>query len=109
MDLWIRSQNREKLINCNDITLREKDTELTFDEIINYNINNPKIWECEIVGYFDKNTEFEILGKYNSKKRALEVLDYIEEHVGFLNVEMGAGRFGELDFQTDIVYQMPKE
>lgn len=107
MDLWIRSQDRKKLINCNDITLRIKDTELTFDEIMNFNINNPKVWECEIVVYFDKNTEIEILGKYNSEKRALEVLDEIQNYIAnnckeYYNKNLDA-------YISSNVYEMPKE
>lgn len=56
MDLWIRSQDREKLLKVNDIA-------------IEMNI---------IYGYFDKNTEYECLGTYKSKERALQILDEIQ-------------------------------
>lgn len=85
MELWIRSQDRKSLVKV-DSNLTVDDTNSIF---------------CDYDSHF--------IGSYKTKERALEVLDYIEDHVGFLNVEMGAGRFGELDFQTDIVYQMPKE
>lgn len=57
MDLWIRSQNKETLVKCNDIS----------------------ITLCNrIVGYFDKVTEYETLGEYETKERAIEVLDEIQ-------------------------------
>lgn len=49
MDLWIRSQNGENLIRCNDIAIQGN----------------------RIVGYFAKETEYENLGIYefmNQKK-----------------------------------------
>lgn len=87
MDLWIRSQDKEQLLQVERLFLRDK--------MICTNIR-------EVLGWT-------LLGEYSSKERALEVLDKIQEHIGFLNVEMGAGRFGELNFQADIVYEMPKE
>lgn len=56
MDLWIRSQDKEKLVKCNDIVVND---------------------DC-IIGYFDKDTEYEDLGTYKTKERALEVLDEIQ-------------------------------
>lgn len=69
MNLWIRSQDREKIICCNDIAI-------AID-------NEYKIYK--IVGYFDKNTEYEDLGFYLTKERALEVLDEIEERIMIIN------------------------
>lgn len=66
MNLWIRSQDREKLICCNDIAIATGN-------------------EYKIVGYFDKNTEYEDLGFYLTKERALEVLDEIEERIMIIN------------------------
>lgn len=56
MDLWIRSQNKEILMKICDIAIDKN----------------------KIVGYFDKETEYETLGIYSSKERALEVLDEIQ-------------------------------
>lgn len=75
MELWIRSQDKEKLVKCNDITIRNKNVETTAEDIL----NNYKINGYEIVGYFDKETEYEILGSYATKERALEVLDDIQK------------------------------
>jgi hypothetical protein len=56
MELWIRSQDKEKLLKVNDIAIEMN----------------------MIYGYFDKNTEYEHLGTYATKERALEVLDEIQ-------------------------------
>lgn len=93
MDLWIRSQDRENLL---------KTTIVAMEEIT----ENEEYW---IYAGHEEYDPYKVFGIYKSKERALEVLDKIQEHIGFLNVEMGAGRFGELDFQADIVYEMPKE
>lgn len=59
MELWIRSQNRESLVKVNDISIEMN----------------------MIYGYFDKNTEYELLGQYKTKERALEVLDIISNKI----------------------------
>lgn len=75
MDLWIRSQDKEKLLKCDDITIKNRRYD-TMDEYGNRCINYKGY---EIVGYFDKNTEYETLGTYETKERVLEVLDEIQE------------------------------
>lgn len=75
MKLWIRSQDKEKLLKCDDITIKNHRYD-TMDEYGNRCINYKGY---EIVGYFDKNTEYETLGTYKTKERALEVLDEIQE------------------------------
>ena len=76
MEFWIRSQDKEKLLKANDIG------------ISNNTINEGgsiKFKGYKIVGYFDKNTEYELLGTYETKERALEVLDEIEERIMLIN------------------------
>ena len=65
MDLWIRSQDKEKLLKCNDISMPNN---------MIYEVGTIKFKGYKIVGYFDKNTEYENLGTYKTKERALEVL-----------------------------------
>lgn len=72
MDLWIRSQDKRKLLKCNDIAVEQNMIDLK--EII-------KFEGYKIVGYFDKNTEYETLGIYDTEDRALEVLDEINEYI----------------------------
>lgn len=79
MELWIRSQNKEKLIsNCSFLIKDWGD----------------KCWiECII------HKERLILGIYKTKERALEVLDGIQDL--YQNAYVGNS--------NRIVYQMPKE
>ena len=70
MDLWIRSQNRRKILKCNIVEIRGKS--------INQ-INFIVFEDYEIVGYFDDNIGHEILGAYETEERALEVLDEIQD------------------------------
>lgn len=86
MDLWIYSQDKKYL-----------------QEIKGVKNNKSSIW-----GYSYTDTGI-LLGTYESEERALEILQEIKRHIAFLNVEMGAGRFGELDFESDVVFEMPKE
>lgn len=106
MNLWIRSQDKEKLICCNDIAIKS----FLFNEI-------PKDeWSYSIVGYFDKETEYETLGSYETKERAIEVLDEIQKLLTpNFNVN---GSYQEVDLilksyllntQYGVIYEMPKE
>lgn len=90
MDLWIRSQNKEILIKCDDIAITDN----------------------RIFGYSDKETEYEVLGVYKTKNRALEVLDEIQKSIlkgSFAKIINGSGE--DVDFITNpiLVYQMPEE
>ena len=85
MELWVRSQNKMLLEKVDGITLDIKCLEI-------YSTRTGRI-----------------LGNYKTKERTLEVLNEIQEHIGFIEVEISAGRGGELDFQSDIVYQMPEK
>ena len=91
MDLWIRSQDREKLVKCNDIATA------TYSR------------GYKIVGYFDKNTEYEILGTNKTKERALEVLDEIQNKINLINLGYDFGS-PMIDLKNPAyIYQMPKE
>lgn len=57
--MWIRSQDKRKLINVHTIGLCNDDTE---------------IWGFE--------TSL-MLGKYSTKEKALKVLDMIQEHIDY--------------------------
>lgn len=102
MELWIRSQDREKLIKCNDIAIRS----LLFDEI------PKKEWNYSVVGYFDKETEYETLGYYKTKERALEVLDEIQEFIenkGKIKITQDINGITSEVEDAKRVYQMPLE
>ena len=76
MELWIRSQDKEKLLKVNDIGIS--------NNAINEG-GSIKFKGYKIVGYFDKNTEYELLGTYETKERAIEILNEIEERVMLIN------------------------
>lgn len=85
IELWIRSQDREKLVKCNDIVANGS----------------------SIIGYFDKDTEYEDLGTYATKERALEVLDEIDKYKNKLEKAHFLG-MEESEFVSS-TFQMPKE
>lgn len=90
MDLWIYSQDKEKLLKCNDIAIERN---------MIYEMETIKFKGYKIVGYFDKNTEYEVLGIYETKERAIEILDKIQDLLQ--NAYVGSS--------NRIVYQMPEE
>lgn len=98
MKLWIRSQDKTILVRCNDIAI-------TTDSNDGKNIKGYKI-----VGYFDKQTEYETLGFYTSKERSLEILDEIQNSL--LNKWANNVKYEEHyddEEPRSLVYEMPKE
>lgn len=106
MELWIRSQDKEKLLKVNGI--QYQNCKLVENEIIEGNI---------LIG-FHNSYDNEILGEYKTKERALEVLDEIQSiligkyvtslnfSAAFSNIKKENGK--ELLNQM-AVYDMPKE
>ena len=87
MELWIRSQDKEKLVKANDIAIEMN----------------------MIYGYFDKNTEYEHLGSYATKERALDVLDEIQNFM-LCNREYGyTANVYINELAKCYIYEMPKE
>ena len=102
MNLWVHSQDKEKLLKCNDIAIS--------NNVINER-ESIKFKGYKIVGYFDKNTEYEILGTYETKERALEVLDEIQ-NIFPLKIENKSYNEADLLLKAkmlDVCYQMPAE
>ena len=98
----MRSQDKEKLLKCNDIAIS--------NNVINER-ESIKFKGYKIVGYFDKNTEYEILGTYETKERAIEVLDEIQDKMlngSFAKKINGLGE--ELDLMPNpiLIYNMPE-
>ena len=90
MDLWIRSQNKEILIKCDDIAITDN----------------------RIFGYFDKETEYEVLGVYETEERAKKVLDDIQNYMikgSFAKIENGLGECIDLIPNHIFIYQMPEK
>ena len=66
MNLWVRSQDKEKLLKINGI--QYQNCKLVENETVEANI---------LIGFYS-SYENEILGEYNTKERAIEVLDEIQ-------------------------------
>lgn len=66
MNLWVRSQDKEKLLKING--LQYQNCKLVENETVEANI---------LIGFYS-SYENEILGEYKTKERALEVLDEIQ-------------------------------
>lgn len=102
MNLWVRSQDKEKLLKCNDIAIS--------NNVINER-ESIKFKGYKIVGYFDKNTEYEILGTYETKERAIEVLDEIQDKMlnsAFAKKINGLGEELDLIPNPILIYNMPE-
>lgn len=96
MNLWIRSQDKKKLVNINAVNILE------FEALI------------AIHGYINSETHF-WLGNYKTKERALEVLDEIQNKIKEMyileNCELQKNSCYEQSLaMTDFnIYQMPEE
>ena len=72
MELWIRSQDKMNLVKIRQISL-------------NYQ-NNKQIIANYIPESYENSGEYcELLGTYETKERAIEVLDEIEERIMLIN------------------------
>lgn len=88
MNLWVRSQDKEKLLKINGI--QYQNCKLVENETVEANI---------LIGFYS-SYENEILGEYNTKERAIEILDEIQKLL----------KTAELNDEINvIVYQMPKD
>ena len=103
MNLWIRSQDKEKLISCNDIVINNH----RYDTMNEHGNRIMHFKGYEIIGYFDKNTEYEILGIYETKERTLEILDEIQELLEPVHITDISKKEGIVG--ANIFYEMPKE
>ena len=90
MELWIRSQDKMSLIKVNKVCFER-------------NIDD----EPTIYGY-ENYENYERLGIYKTKERALEVLDDIH-NVLKGNVENHINKFDLYRDNNVIVYEMPKD
>ena len=92
MDLWIRSQDRDRIIKVNNI-------EVVVDI------------KWEIYGYTSDEQYY--LGQYETRERAIEVLDEIQKIISWLQKDMKDVTIGDLKRLigsfNDYVYEMPKE
>ncbi len=72
MELWIRSQDKTRLIKVSNVQYTYRKGDLYSDVRGKHYIGT----------YYDN---LEILGEYASKERAIEVLDEIEERIMLIN------------------------
>lgn len=98
MELYIRSQNRENTVKINrQYGLHWKDKTMIIAD-----------YQPDFVG--TEGEYYELLGKYKSKERALEVLDEIQHKIinsNYYDID-GDGYIKNVS-HDDIVYEMPKE
>lgn len=95
MELWIRTQDKERLVQVKYI-------DLYTDEDIEENN------EFRLYSYVDDNRQF-LLGIYATKERALEVLDEIQRLIEDLQYLSYAIDNKEFAGYRPNVYEMPKE
>mgnify|MGYP005766038149 CR=1 FL=1 len=93
MDLWIRSQTKEGLINANNICIRDNVKIVKYGNDLNLG-------------------NYALLGEYKTKERALEVLDEIQNMLK-PKLLVKINEFDEQEvhekIRTNIFYEMPKE
>ena len=94
MKLWIRSQDKEVLLNIKGIQYQ------------NYKLVENETVEANILIGFYNYYDNEILGEYETKERALEVLTEIQN---MLYAGLKATNNNQLAGTTSIVYQMPEK
>jgi len=93
MDLWIRSQDKMKLVNNCNLYI----SDAIKDEYVIEDLNN----------------KYLKLGTYKTKERALEVLDEIQKIIKWCQNNMKNVTIGDVDKLKgcfdDYVYEMPLE
>lgn len=90
--MWIRSQDRTKLLKCSGVWIRE------VSKIFAYHF---EIEEDDENGY-----RYSLIGKYSTKEKALKVLDIIQEAI--ITEELfGATIIVEGRDYNNLVFKMP--
>lgn len=90
MELWIRSQSKELLMKSPELRYNRKD-------------NNHSILAYDTLGVY------RILGTYETKERAIEVLNEIQNKINLINLGHDFGS-PMIDLKNPTyIYQMPKE
>lgn len=96
MAIWIRSQNKCKMVQC---------VELYVDDSYD--------GDYDIEGYTIDDTPI-ILGMYSTEEKAIKVLDMIQNHIKsnenlFRNVANEQEWLGEIVTYSNNVFQMPQD
>lgn len=96
MELWIRSQDKKILLNIKGI--QYQNCKLVENETVEANI---------LIGFYNYYDN-EILGEYETKERALEVLTEIQNKINLINLGHDFGS-PMIDLKnTTYIYQMPE-
>ena len=97
MELWIRSQDKEVLLNIKGI--QYQNYKLVENETVEANIL------IGLYNYYDN----EILGEYETKERALQVLGEIQNKINLINLGHDFGS-PMVDLKNlTYIYQMPEK
>ena len=97
MELWIRSQDKEVLLNIKGIQYQ------------NYKLVENETVEANILIGFYNYYDNEILGEYETKERALEVLTEIQNKINLINLGHDFGS-PMIDLKNPTyIYQMPEK
>lgn len=96
MELWIRSQDKEKLIKVTQLIIKE--------DVCIENKKGHAIASIEFKNTYGYN--FLYLGIYSTKERALEVLNEIQDKIKNICKFQLVNEDYECD---DCIYEMPKE
>lgn len=102
MELWVRSQDKEHLVKVDNIRIKHEYEQ----KKVNDNYGRTTAY---INGKYRKSfiyTDSAWLGEYETKERALEVLNEIQNR---LNLSLGANANNQLVGTTTYVYEMPME
>jgi ABC-type sugar transport system ATPase subunit len=97
MELWVRSQDKEILLNIKGI--QYQNCKLVENETVEANI---------LIGFYNYYDN-EILGEYETKERALEVLDEIQRLITDLQYLNYAIKNDEFCSYRPNVYEMPEK
>ena len=96
MELWIRSQDKEILLNIKGIQYQ------------NYKLVENETVEANILIGFYNYYDNEILGEYETKEKALEVLTEIQNKINLINLGHDFGS-PMIDLKNPTyIYQMPE-
>ena len=109
MELWIRSQDKYTLIKVENITIVDGTgiKKAIEESLFGAFAKLEQVKELKDGWYINANET--ILGTYETKERALEVLDDIQNMLRFFKGEGFTGE-GLISVENNLgIYQMPKE
>ena len=91
MKLWVRSQDKTKLVKVDNISYLDMAEDMDAEAHSLWN-------DCK-----------GILGQYKSKERALEVLDEIQNRLNIRHNDRTGAEFIVISEIVPVIYEMPKE